>query len=376
MKSFFSYLFVFASVFLAVSEAKAERLGDLTDVIGARENQLIGYGVVTGLNGSGDDIRSRIAEQTLRSMLRRLGIQVDEKRLRLRNVAAVIVTANIAAFSRSGSKLDVTVSSIGNARSLAGGVLLQTPLRGADSQVYAVGQGPLIVGGFNVRGRSGSAFQENITTTARVPGGALVEREIPTQLVRKGSSEGEDSTIAYSLRSPDFVTAQRIALAINQAMNEARAVADDAGAVSLRLPSDFQENPVPLLARLAEVEVTPNQPARVVVNERTGTIVAGGDVRMAPVAIAQGGISVSIYEQSDISQPNPFTRNSGRTVVRPRSDLSIEERESEFRYLDGAATLSDVAAALSALGVTPRELSSILQALRAAGALRAEVVVQ
>lgn len=383
-------------VVLCVNHARAEKLSDLADVVGARDNQLIGYGVVTGLDGTGDDLRSRVAEQSLRSLLRRLGVQVDDKNLRFRNVAAVMVTATIPPFSRNGSKLDVTVSSLGNARSLAGGVLIQTPLRGADRRIYAVAQGALVVGGYSARGRTGTSFQANITTTARVPGGALVEREIPTSLIQKQSDEepevdgkkkeakqnsnqgdkDETPTLTYSLRTPDFVTAQRIAAAINESLGENQAEALDAGAVRIRLAEEFRENAVPLLARLSEVEVTPYQPARVIVNERTGTVVAGGDVRLSPVAIAQGGINISISEQYDISQPNPFTFRSGSTAVRPRTDVSTSEREVPLKYMDGAATLSDVAAALSALGVTPRELGSVMQALRAAGALRAEVLVQ
>lgn len=372
------------------SSARAERLSDLADVVGARDNQLIGYGIVTGLNGTGDDIMARIAEQTLRAMLRRLGVQVDERMLRLRNVAAVIVTATIPPFSRNGAKLDVTVSSIGNARSLNGGVLLQTTLTGADRKVYAVAQGSLVVGGFGAGGRTGTGFQVNSTTTGRIPGGALVEREIPTSLIQqpaaKPAGEGQASgaatpeaqapTMTYSLRTPDFVTAQRMARAINVALGSDLAVAADAGAVIVELPEEFRENPVPMVARLSEIEVSPHQPARVVINERTGTVVAGGDVRLAPVAIAQGGISVSIYEQWDISQPNPFTFRSGEAIARPRSDVTPEEQRPDLKYIDGAATLSDVATALGALGVTPRELSSVMQALRTAGALRAEVVIQ
>jgi len=382
------------SVVFAPKKASAERLGDLADVVGARDNQLIGYGVVTGLNGTGDDMRARIAEQTLRSMLRRLGVQIDERALRLRNVAAVIVTATIPPFSRNGSKLDITVSSVGNARSLAGGVLLQTPLRGADKKVYAVAQGSLVVGGFEARGRSGSSYRSNQTTTARIPAGAIVEREIPTNLIqrpkeekakkgkkkkkksKKDKKKDETPTITYALRTPSFVTAQRIAQAINDSLGSELATARDGGAVVVKLPKEFQKNAVPMVARLSELEVVPHQPARVVINERTGTLVAGGDVRMSPVAIAQGGISVSIQENWNISQPNPFAYRSGNSVARRVSDVDPNEKASRLRYMEGAATLSDVATALAQLGVTPRELSSVMQALRTAGALRAEVVVQ
>jgi flagellar P-ring protein FlgI len=406
IRRFLSFV-LFLTVAFEVSSARAEQLSDLAEVVGARDNQLVGYGVVTGLNGTGDDIRSRVAEQTLRSLLRRLGVQVDDRALRFRNVAAVLVTATIPPFSRSGTKLDVTVSSIGNARSLTGGVLVQAPMRGADRVTYAVAQGSLVVGGFSAMGRSGSSFQSNLSTTARIPGGALVEREIPTQVISDGDApsdgdaeakggakkdasgksadkkdkddekaEPKEPKIIYSLRSPDFVTAQRVALAINQALGGELAEAVDGGAVTVKLADEFKKNPVPLLAKLATVEVEPHQPARVIVNERTGTIVAGGDVRLTPVAIAQGGINISIYEQFDVSQPNPFSGSGGRTVARPRSDLSTQEREVPLKFVAGAANLNDVATVLGALGVTPRELGSILQALRAAGALRAEVIIQ
>jgi len=406
MRNFCLSLSVLLGAFLWAAPSRAERLSDLTEVIGARDNQLIGYGVVTGLNGTGDDIRARVAEQTLRSLLRRLGVQVDDRVLRLRNVAAVMVTASIPPFSRSGTKLDVTVSSIGNARSLTGGVLLQAPLRGADRMTYAVAQGPLVVGGFNAQGRSGTSYQSNVTTTGRIPGGGLVEREVPTIIVQNGdeateeggkpskdqkkTAKGEKSkpgekgenekksepTLTYALRNPDFVTAQRLALAINQALGGEQAEAVDGGAVTVKLADEFKDNPVPLLAKLAEVEVEPHQPARIIVNERTGTIVAGGDVRLTPVAIAQGGISVSIYEQTQFSQPNPFSGIGSRSLSAPRSDISTQEREVPLKFVQGAATLNDVATVLGALGVTPRELGSILQALRSAGAIRAEVIVQ
>lgn len=399
---------------LAPRSARAEKLSDIADVVGARDNQLVGYGIVTGLDGTGDDIRSQIAEQTLRSMLRRLGIQIDARNLRLRNVAAVIVTTTIPPFSKNGSKLDVTVSSVGNARSLAGGVLIQTPLRGADRHTYAVAQGPIVVGGFEARGRTGTSIQVNSTTTGRIPGGALVEREVETELVTaekdgdKGAAAadakpkagdekkaGEDtkadaagdkpdgdgkkkepSRLTYALRQPDFVTAQRAAQAINDALGEKRAEAFDGGSIVVELSDEFRKNPVPLVARLSEVEVTPHQPARVIINERTGTVVAGGDVRLAPAAVSQGGISVSIYEQFQVSQPNPFAYSGPQTVVVPQTDVNVQEKEQPLKYLNAAATLSDVATALSALGVTPRELSSVMQALKAAGSLRAEVIVQ
>jgi len=297
---------------------------DLCDVVGMRDNQLLGYGVVVGLNGTGDDVSAPFAMQSLRSLLRRLGVQIDQSQLRLRNVAAVLVTADIAAFVRAGARLDVTVASVGNARSLRGGVLAQSPLRGADRRVYAVAQGPLIVGGFEAGGASGGGVQAGPTNTARIPGGGLVEREIKTSIEQEG-------VLTLALKQPGFLSAARVVEAINKELGSEQARAVDAGAVKIKLPSwqagandgrgggnggssgasggraaanggppggvntnasgppkDGQEA-ITLLAKLSSIEVSPDTVARVVINERTGTVVAGGDVRLLPVAIAQGG---------------------------------------------------------------------------------------
>jgi flagellar P-ring protein precursor FlgI len=252
--------------------ARADRLRDLCDVVGARDNQLVGYGIVTGLNGTGDDVSVPFASQSLKALLRRLGVQVDAKQVRLRNVAAVIVTATIPAFARSGGRLDVTVSSIGNAKSLVGGVLIQTPLRGADRRTYAVAQGPMVIGGFSASGSSGSSVQQNSTATARVPNGALVEREIPMAPAASGK-------LTFALRNPDFATATRIAEAISKDLGAGSARALDGGAVEVNAPKGMQGKWVELVARVGELEVTPSENARVVINERTGTIVVGGEAR-------------------------------------------------------------------------------------------------
>jgi flagellar P-ring protein precursor FlgI len=355
------------SLLFTSGAAQADKLRDLCDVVGARDNQLVGYGVVTGLNGTGDDITVPFAQQSLRALMRRLGIQVDAKQARLRNVAAVVVTATIPAFVREGSRLDITVSSMGNARSLRGGVLVQTPLRGADRKTYAVGQGALVVGGFSAAGASGSMLQENVTTTGRVPTGALVEREIKTTYWAK-----EQLTLA--LRTPDFGTAQKVVEALEKAFGKDSAKALDGGSVEVKAPADFKDKPVELLAKLGDVDVDPVVSARVVINERTGTIVAGGDVHLSPVAIAQGGITISIQENKQVVQPNAFA--AGQTQTVQNSDVQANEKGPALTYVKGAATLADVAQSLSTLGVSPRELASILQALKGAGALRAEIVVQ
>ena len=352
----------------APGNARADKVRDLVDIVGARENQLVGYGVVTGLNGTGDDVSSPFATQSLRALLRRLGVQVDARQIRLKNVAAVIVTANIPAFARNGSKLDIVVYSMGNAKSLRGGVLIQTPLRGADRRTYAVGQGPLVLGGFSASGGSGSSVQENVTTTARIPSGALIEREIKTIFATEGK-------VTLALRAPNFDTATRIYEGLNKAMGEGTARPLDGGSIEIKAPSELKNKPVELISKLGDIDVEPGSMARVVLNERTGTIVAGGDVRLSPVAIAQGGITISVKESREVSQPGVLSR--GTTAEVKRTDIeATEQKPPALTYVNGAASLAEVAQALSTFGVTPRELGSILQALKAAGALRAEVIVQ
>ncbi len=352
---------------LVPRSARADRLLDLCHVVGVRDNQLVGYGVVTGLDGTGDDVSAPFAMQSLRALLRRLGVQVDASQLRLKNVAAVMVTADIPAFARSGARLDVTISSIGNARSLRGGVLVQTAVRGADRKTYAVAQGPLVIGGFSAGGSSGSSVRSGTTNTARIPGGALVEREIKM-------AYAEDGVITLALRRPDFVTAQRIVSAIEEKLGQGTAKALDGGAISVKLGKNYKGRSVQLLSELSTLDVTPEAAAVVVINERTGTIVAGGDVRLLPVAIAQGGITITVSEKPRVEQPNALA--GGNTQVVPDSEVDASEEKPTVAYLDGANSLAEVAQALATFGVPPRELASILQALRSAGALRAEVLVQ
>ena len=350
-------------------QARADRVRDLCDIVGARDNQLVGYGIVTGLNGTGDDVSAPFAKQSLKALLRRMGVQVDETQVRLRNVAAVIVTATIPAFVRSGGRLDVTVSSIGNARSLTGGILIQSALRGADRRTYAVAQGALVIGGFSASGASGSSVQSNSTTAGRIPNGALVEREIQ-------SSPNQNGKLILALRYPDFATSSRLAEVLTKDLGAGSARALDGGAVEVKPPSSFKDRWVELIAHVGDLEVTPSENARVVINERTGTIVVGGEVRLSPVAIAQGGITITVQETKDVSQPGGIL-NGGKTAVVKHSEVSAEEKPTNgVSYLEGATTLADVAKALSTFGVSPRELASILQALKTAGALRAEVIVQ
>jgi flagellar P-ring protein precursor FlgI len=356
------------AVLATAGEARADRVRDLCDVVGARDNQLVGYGIVTGLNGTGDDVSAPFAKQSLKALLRRMGVQVDETQVRLRNVAAVVVIATIPAFVRSGARLDVTVSSIGNARSLTGGILVQSALRGADRRTYAVAQGALVIGGFSASGASGSSVQSNSTTAGRVPNGALVEREIQ-------SSPNQNGKLILALRFPDFATSSRLAEVLTKDLGAGSARALDGGAVEVKPPSSFKDRWVELIAHVGDLEVTPSENARVVINERTGTIVVGGEVRLSPVAIAQGGITITVNETKDVSQPGILS--GGKTAIVKHTDIQAEEKPTNgVAYLEGATTLADVAKALSTFGVSPRELASILQALKTAGALRAEVLVQ
>lgn len=349
-------------------DAHADHLGDLCDIVGVRENQLIGYGVVTGLNGTGDDVSAPFATQSMLAFMKRMGVHIDLGQFRLRNVAAVVVTATLPPFARSGGRIDVTISSMGNAKSLEGGVLLDTRLFGADQHVYAVAQGPLVVGGFGARGSSGSSVQRNITTTARVPAGALVERTVAMRMSERG-------IVTLALREPDFSTAQRVAQAINAAIGEGAASAVDGGAVAVTPPAKYRGRPVELIAALQDIEVTPAQGARVVINERTGTIIAGGDVRISPVVIAHGGLTIVIHEQPEVVQPNALAGGNTATVQQSQVQAT-QDGGPTVTYMRGATSLADVAEGLSALGVTPRDLASILQSMRTAGALRARVEMQ
>lgn len=354
---------------LVAAPARAEHLRDLAEVAGARDNQLLGYGLVTGLNGTGDDVMVPFTGQTVLSMLRRLGILADPRMLRLRNVAAVVVTATVAPFARPGTRLDVTVSSIGNARSLQGGVLVLTILKGVDQRPYAIAQGPLLVGGFEAHGSNGSSVRVNTPTAARIPNGALMEHEIATTLV-------EENHLRMVLRTPGFTVASRIATAIN-ARYPAAAAAEDAGSVRVALPEgEAGQDVVGFIAALEDLEVVPVRRARVVINERTGTLAAGGDVRLSPVAVVHGALTIVVRESTQVSQPGAPLTAGARTAVVQQSDVTAQEGRRSMAYIPAAATLSDVATALGALGLSPRELAGVLDALRGAGALEAEVVLQ
>ncbi|MCA8922026.1 MAG: flagellar basal body P-ring protein FlgI [Planctomycetes bacterium] len=350
---------------LAASPARPANVKDIAEIVGVRENQLMGVGLVVGLNGSGDS--SPFLAQALSNALKRLGMNIGADQARAKNAALVYVTATLPPFAQPGSKIDITVSSVGDARSLLGGTLLQTPLTGPDGKVYAVGQGPLMVGGFNFGGDAAGA-QRNHPTVGRVPGGAMVERLVPMAML------GERDDLTIHLRERSFLTAERLALKISEVLPlSARAI--DGATVKVLVPQDVIRSGklVGLIAKIGELEIEPDVTARVVINERTGTIVAGERVRIARVAISHGNLTITVAESPEVSQPEPFSQ--GQTAEVPRTDVTVGEEKSVMRVIDPTVTVSDLAQALNALGVSPRDLVSIFQALKAAGALQAELVV-
>lgn len=349
--------------------AEAEvRLKDLIEVEGVRGNDLVGYGLVVGLNGSGDGLRnSPYTEEALSSLLERLGINVQGEDFRPKNVAAVLVTGTLPPFARAGMQVDVTVSAIGDAKSLMGGTLIMTPLNAADGQIYAVAQGPILVSGFSAEGE-GASVTEGVPTAGTVPNGARIERELPFDFA-------DLNKIKLSLRSPDFTTASRIERAVNKAVGHPIATMLDATAVELNVDKEFR-SPAHMMSAIENVEVSPAQKARVVVDQRSGTIVLGADVRITSVAVAQGNLSIRINETPQASQPNPFSRE-GDTVVLPRTDIAIDDNpDRKVAVIDENVTLSDLVSGLNALGVSPREMIDILKSIKSAGALHAELVVQ
>jgi len=347
--------------------ASAARIKDIASIKGVRTNQLIGYGLVVGLNGTGDGTGTKFTTQSLVNMMERLGIQATSSSVKVDNVAAVMVTADLPPFAREGSKLDVLVSSIGDAESLQGGTLLMTSLKGADNNIYAIAQGPLIVGGYSTAGTSGTESTKNHPTVARIPNGASIEREVPFNF-----NDLEDLIIA--LNDPDFTTARRISTAINAGLNSSIASALDSGTVMVSVPEDYRENMVELVASLEQIDIQPDIQAKVVLSERTGTVVMGSDVRISAVAIAHGNLSVQIKERADVSQPTPFSQ--GQTVVTADSDVSVTEESDRLVVVAPEGTsLDSVVKALNAIGISPRDLITVFQAIKASGALQAELEI-
>jgi flagellar P-ring protein precursor FlgI len=369
LKRLISGLLAFALAFPCLPDPAmaATRIKDIVDIEGVRDNMLVGYGLVVGLNGTGDSIRnSPFTEQSLLGMLERLGVNVRGQSLLTKNVAAVMVTATLPPFSTQGSRIDVTVSALGDSKSLLGGTLLVTPLLGADSEVYAVGQGPVATGGFSAAGDA-TSVTKNVPTAGRISSGAIVEREIPFSL-------GQLKTVRLSLRNPDFTTARRITQAINAHFGEGIAAALDPANVQVAVPAG-KTDVIGLLTDIEQLQVNPDEVAKVVINESSGVIVMGEKVRISTVAIAQGNLTVRVTETPQVSQPSAFSE-TGETTVVPRTQIAVDEQSGhKIAVLQEGVTLQQLVESLNALGVGPRDIISILQAIKAAGALQAEIEV-
>jgi flagellar P-ring protein precursor FlgI len=348
--------------------AQAERVKDLASVAGVRGNQLVGYGLVVGLDGTGDQTsQTPFTIQSIKNMLLKFGVTIPPNtNPQLKNVAAVTVTADLPPFAKAGQTIDVTVSSIGNAASLRGGVLLMAPLRGIDGEVYGIAQGSIVVSGFGVKGNDGSKLSINVPSSGRVPNGATVEREVP-------NSFATQPFLVLNLNTPDFTTAARMAAGINQLLGDGVAEAQDAVSVKVAAPLDPNQR-IAYLSTLETIEIQPGEAAaRVIVNSRTGTVVIGSLVRVSPAAVAHGSLSVTITEREDVSQPAPWGR--GQTVVSPRSEISMNQDQARMFLFDAGVSLDEVVRAVNQVGAAPSDLVAILEALKEAGALRAELIV-
>ncbi|HWA63458.1 MAG TPA: flagellar basal body P-ring protein FlgI [Caulobacteraceae bacterium] len=358
-------LLAVAAVAAAGPTSAASRIKDIVEFEGVRENMLVGYGLVIGLNGTGDSLRNApFTQQSLVAMLERLGVNTRDAQLNTKNVAAVMVTAKLPAFAASGSTIDASVSALGDAKSLLGGTLLVTPLMGADGQAYAVAQGTVQTGAVSASGASGSSITRGVPTAGRIAAGASVEREIGFQLASM-------SQLRMTLRNPDFTTARRIADVINAA-HPGTAVAENPTIVAIRPPPG--EDMVSFVTEVENLTVTPDEPAKVVIDEVSGVVVMGEAVRISTVAIAQGNLTISVQETPKVSQPAPFSQ--GQTTVVPQSAVKVdEEKGKQLIMLNQGASLATLVAGLNALGVTPRDMISILQAIKAAGALQADIQV-
>ncbi len=368
IRAVLALLAVLLAVTATTASAASVRIKDLVEFDGVRGNDLVGYGLVVGLNGTGDGLRnSPFTEEIMANILERLGVNVQGEQFRPKNVAAVFVTATLPPFSRAGSRIDVTVSAIGDASSLLGGTLVMTPLNAADGEIYAVSQGTVIAGGASVEGEAASVVQ-GVPTSGSIPAGAIVEREIDFDFTGL-------STIRLALRSPDFTTAERIETAINASYGSGVAQMVDSGTVVLDIDATGERSPAHAVGTIENISVQPERKARVVVDQRSGTIVMGEDVRIDRVAVSQGNLTLRIEEEPMVVQPNPFAQ--GETVVVPRSRAAIDEEPGPgLAEVPGGASLSEVIAGLNALGVSPRDMIDILKSIKAAGALHAEFLVR
>jgi flagellar P-ring protein precursor FlgI len=355
------------SVFDPGGAGAASRIKDLANIEGVRQNQLIGYGLVVGLNGSGDTLNNiPFTKQSLQAMLERMGVNIRGQTIRTGNVAAVMVTANLPAFSTQGTRIDITVSALGDAKSLQGGTLLVTPLLGADGNVYAVAQGSVAISGFQAEGEAAKIVR-GVPTVGRISNGALIEREIEFNLNRQ-------SQLRMALRNPDFTTAKRIAAAINDFIGAPTAEPLDPSTVGITVPAQYRSNVVKLLTEVEQLQVEPDLSAKIVIDERSGVIVMGRDVRVSMVAVAQGNLTVSISESPQVSQPTPFSRG-GTTQVVPRTRIGVQEDGKKLAVVKDGVSLQQLVDGLNALGIGPRDMIAILQAIKAAGAIQADIEV-
>ena len=354
-------------ILIAVPTVEAARIKEIANIKGVRQNQLVGYGLVVGLDGSGDGTKSLFTVQSLASVLEKMGVTIKPDDIKVKNVAAVMITANLPPFARTGSRIDVLVSSIGDAKNLQGGTLLLTPLKGADGKVYAVAQGPVSTGGFSYGKGTGTGVQKNFPTVGRIVGGALIEREI-------ASDFNQRELLTLALHAPDFTTATRVAQAINAAFGDAMATAPDAGTIKVKVPDLYRGRSVELVALIENLGVTPDTISKVVINERTGTVIMGENVRIDTIAIAHGNLSVQVKTRDNVSQPLPFSRG-GETVVTSDRQVIVEEGSNPLFLVETGVSIGEVVRALNALGVSPRDLIAIFQALKAAGALQADLEI-
>ena len=360
-------ILAFGAVSAAGSARAAPRIKDIVDVENVRSNQLVGYGLVVGLAGTGDRIRNApFTEESMQAMLERMGVNIRGTQMRTQNVAAVSITATLPPFARAGSQIDVQISALGDATSLQGGTLLASSLRALDGEIYAVAQGPVAVSGFKAQGAAASVSR-GVATSARIAGGAIVEREVPYALKSA-------SSLKLALKNPDFTTAHRIADTINNRVAGAAEVLDPA-TVEITPRGSSRGSVVELMAQVENLEVAVDQPARIVINEAAGTVVMTTDVRVSPVAIAQGGLTISVSEAPIVSQPEPFS--DGQTTVVPRTQIAVDDGSGRsLAMVGGGTSLRSLVSGLNALGVSPRDLITILQAIKSAGALQAEIEVQ
>ncbi|SDF57667.1 flagellar basal body P-ring protein FlgI [Desulfovibrio legallii] len=348
----------------AALPAQAVRIKDIATFSGVRDNQLIGYGLVVGLAGTGDKKDSVFTLSSMKNMMDRMGVGVDSSSLKIKNVASVMVTARMPVSAKPGTRLDVTVSSVGDATSLMGGVLLQTALKGVDGKIYTLAQGALTVGGFSAAGKAAST-SKNVATVGIIPGGGIVERSIPFEF-------NQQNKLTLNLRIGDFSTAQQMAERLNGAMGGPYARAVDATSVVMDVPPQYRNNLVPLMASVENLDVSPDTAAKVVVDEKTGTVVLGRDVRVSRAAVAHGNLQITVQESEQVSQPGPFSQ--GQTVVTPQTEANIREEQRHLVMVEGA-TLQELVDGLNAIGATPRDLISILRAMQASGSLHADLEV-